>query len=386
MNLTAPESLVVSYSQNEADTSYLQIMAIFISQCFIILIFLLLLTCCCCRMSKSKQNNTNRLTKKRFEITKYNDISIVDKQILSKMCFPDKSKIRRNDNDNSDDATIIPINEQKKIVLYYHFDNLNNQIKGTLASKGNTDDIFKNLEAFVNIVLSQFKSSDVKIVLHISSPGGYAYKFENAYSNLIRLKDNGFETIAVVDSICASGGYMLACACGKIMSSKLAQVGSIGVIAHAANYHELSKKIGFTHTTFATGKYKQIFPTCEPIDQSHIEVMNELMNDSFDVFKRIVQNARNLTEEQMKIAFSAKMMYGDKALNNGLVDTLKNLHDYLGELAETCDVYIVGHVTEEKTGLAGLLSLESIPKILSCVMNDLFKNVTHTSKKIDILI
>lgn len=213
--------------------------------------------------------------------------------------------------------------ENKKKYIMYRFNNLTGEERGLdmgmISSSGKRNDPFVNLEVFVNIILKTCNSKNTEILLHISSPGGVAYKFEKLYTSVKRLSDRGFKITALIDDICASGGYMLACACDKIVCSKYSQIGSVGVIAEVINYHELSKKVGLDVKTFKTGKYKDAFPSGEPYTDEDIDKMNGMMFDTLEVFSDIVKSARGFSVEQMEEILSAKVWYGTKAIEKNLL-------------------------------------------------------------------
>jgi serine protease SohB len=260
------------------------------------------------------------------------------------------------------------IKQESKVYLHYSFDNMNNDgdDNSTSTVLGNiTDDtknVFRDLEAFVNIVLKTMDPMETVILLKISSPGGHAYKFELAYTHLMRLRHAGFTLIALIDDICASGGFMLATACNRILCSKFAIVGSIGVVASMYNYHALSQKIGVVEKTITTGPYKRPFPTAEPIEQEHIDRVVESINEALKVFRDIVQESRKLSDEEMKDILSAKVWYGEMALKKKLVDRIISSNAYLDQLIDTGNhVWLVcRRRTESKsTLLQSLLKLSS---------------------------
>jgi signal peptide peptidase SppA len=238
----------------------------------------------------------------------------------------------------------LPKKHIKKYIMY-KFNNLNDEKKGLnmglISSSGNRTDPFNNLEIFVNIVLKTCNSKNTEILLHISSPGGVAYKFEKLYTSVKRLSDVGFKITALIDDICASGGYMLACACDKIVCSKYSQIGSVGVIAEVVNYHELSKKVGLDIKTFKTGKYKDGFPSGEPYTDEDIDKMNMMMFDTLEVFSDIVKSARGFSVEQMEEILSAKVWYGTKALEKKLIDEISLSEDYLNKLESDGEIFII---------------------------------------------
>ena len=109
-------------------------------------------------------------------------------------------------------------------VFVFSFSNMS---LDNIKSKSNP---FQDLFDFINFVMINGNSEKDTVIIRINSPGGYAFQFEEAYTKLNKLKKKGFSVIAIVDSICASGGYMLACACNKIIVAETSLIGSVGVI------------------------------------------------------------------------------------------------------------------------------------------------------------
>ena len=254
----------------------------------------------------------------------------------------------------------------KKIYLHYSFDNMsdNSGSLGAATVLANiTDDsknVFRDLEAFVEIVIRMTNPKEVIILLKISSPGGYAYKFELAYTHLMRLRNAGFQIIALIDDICASGGYMLASACNTIICSEYATIGSIGVITTVTNYNEFIRKIGFTQKTITTGLYKNPCPGGEPLEQQQLDLINESVQETLVTFRDIVQKSRNLSNDEIKDVLSAKVWYGKAAVEKKLIDQVCSSNEYLSELAKNKDnrIFIICHVkTKNKSSLRSLMNV-----------------------------
>lgn len=267
------------------------------------------------------------------------------------------------------------IENKKKRYLLYKFNNLNAEESMDDPSKYMKSDPYVNLKDFAKIVYDVYDPSDVEILLHISSPGGYAYKFEEIYSYIDRLKKKGFVITAVIDDFCASGGYMLASACSKIVASPYSQIGSVGVICTAFNWHDLSKKIGVTQKTFKTGSDKEGFPSGDEITQEDIDRMQNRINDTLKIFKGMVQRARNLTDQEMEEILTAKVWYGEEAMNKKLIDTVSLSLDYFSGLSANGDIYLVTCEPQKKTLLNGLMRLVSLPDIIENTLSDKYNAV-----------
>ena len=80
-----------------------------------------------------------------------------------------------------------------------------------------------------------------QVVLKLTSPGGLVHTYGLASSQLSRLRDAGIPLCACVDTVAASGGYMMAVCADRIVSAPFAVLGSIGVVAQIPNIHRFLK-------------------------------------------------------------------------------------------------------------------------------------------------
>ena len=362
---------------------------IFIGACLLVLIVAMCIGCC-------RKIGKNTMIGKHLKIKKYINRFEKDKEIFQNITREEKRLARKTKSkkpekieivlDNPTNEIVHPMNTNEIIVvddnppaqielnakptppskkyLCYTFNNLS-----TISNKIYKDDIhFDNLKKFTDIVIAHCHPRRYEIILRISSPGGYAYQFENAYTNVMRLREHGFILTAVVDDICASGGYMLACACNQIYCSKYSSIGSVGVIGRTHNYSKLINNLGIEEKVFKTGKYKAGFPTGTPYTDEDVNIQNEDLQETLAVFKEIVTNARaNIDIENV---VSAKVWYGETAEKIGLVDGIKSYDNLIEELLLAGNtVYLVKSIMKKNNYGFGLLNS------LSEAATSLFKNI-----------
>jgi signal peptide peptidase SppA len=230
----------------------------------------------------------------------------------------------------------------RQVFLVYDFDTLNPISRiGTHLHSNDVVSGFENFESFISYVIHHFDSKTTHVLVRISSPGGAAYKFEKLYSAIKRLKKYGFETTAFIDDICASGGYMIACAFDKIVATETSQIGSIGVTTSHINYKELLDILGIKEKTFGTGKYKgqNNFNGGNDIEKQYT-LIEESLDYTLQMFLKIVSTRPNINLTHVK---SAKMWYGQDAYKLNLIDEIGHIDDYLYELSqyETNRIYYV---------------------------------------------
>lgn len=244
-------------------------------------------------------------------------------------------------------------NQTKKIYLVYDFDTLNsvNRINTYLNTKSIKSD-FENFISFISYVIHNYNHHNTVIIVRISSPGGDAYKFAKLYTSIKRLNNRGFKTIAFIDDICASGGYMIACAFDEVYASYTSQIGSIGVTTTHTNYNGLLEKFGIKEKTFGTGKYKGMNNFNGDSNLEHqYDIFEENLDYTLQMFLKIVGTRKNVNLTHIT---SAKMWYGEDALELGLIDDIVNMDDYLYDLSidfRNGVYYVVSFEREEKKSI-----------------------------------
>lgn len=322
----------------------------------------------CFKTSKSNQNNqddNNQIENNQIENNQTENNQQENNQ-------PENNQPENNKPDNKEELLIVESKETddknnidlesgldlSKIYIVYEFNNLDSQTYTSTYIESKSKDEFDELEEFVNMILKSFESKYDKIgvLLKISSPGGSAFKFEHAYLNLLRLRDKKIELVGLVDKMAASGGYMLASACDKIICSKYATIGSIGVIAQMYNWAELNKKVGLEEKTWTTGNYKNPFPTGSAYTDEDNERIKEMVGETFNIFKSIVIESRKFTSVQLEEILKAKTFPGFEALKLNMVDELGLSSDYMDKLNGTNSIWICEKETKSKSFINSFLT------------------------------
>ena len=237
------------------------------------------------------------------------------------------------------------------------------------------DTVFDKIEKFFNMV-SMSNISNLKIILHISSSGGVAYKFEKIHNNIIALKNMGHHFTAFVDDICASGGYMMASACNDIICTDTATIGSIGVYATTFNFHELAQKIGMKELVFKTSDHKGGIPEYAQYTNNEVESMKKSIDYTFNNFKRTILN--NRPNIDIDIISTAETWYGYDALDKGLVDRIETRLEFINELNKNGDVYSVDVKGDKKDrGLLYNLFLKDVNYTINIINRTIERIVNH---------
>lgn len=170
-----------------------------------------------------------------------------------------------------------------------------------------------------------------RIVLDIDSPGGAATgAFELADD--IRAMSLQKPITAVTNYSAYSGGYIIAAACSEIVVSRTSGVGSIGVIASHYDRSEMNEKLGVKVTTVYAGAHKNDLSPHEPISDQSLKMLNDLVQESYQMFVGAVSEFRGLTPAQV-MATEAGLYRGQAAIAAGLADRLQSPQDAVDELS-----------------------------------------------------
>ena len=244
--------------------------------------------------------------------------------------------------------------ENKDIVnyIYYKFDTL------TDDEEDETYDSYDLIEQFFN-TMNQSNISNLKVILHISSSGGVAYKFEKIFNYIEGLREKGIYFIAFVDDMCASGGYMIASACNEIVCTESATIGSVGVYASCFNANELARKIGFNELVFKTSSHKGGIPKYGQYNEEEKRAMEDSINYTFNNFKRMISKYR--PDMHINNIATAETWYGYDALERKMVDKNMTMYGFMNMLQQHGDIYRVEmkQSKKDKGFLYSLLNLNN---------------------------
>lgn len=162
------------------------------------------------------------------------------------------------------------------------------------------------------------------IILRINSPGGSPVQ-AGIINDEIRRQKKLHPTIpvyAVVEDICASGGYYIAVAADKIFVDKASIVGSIGVLMDGFGFTETMKKLGVERRLMTAGENKAMLDPFSPLNPKHQALAQTLLNQVHEQFKEVVRHGRGNRLKETQETFSGLFWSGDQSIKLGLADAL----------------------------------------------------------------
>ena len=176
----------------------------------------------------------------------------------------------------------------------------------------------------VSAILQVAQPGDA-VLLRLESPGGMVNRYGLAAAQLLRLRDAKLPLTAMVDSVAASGGYLMAAAADKIVASPFALVGSIGVVAQIPNFHRWLQARDIDWEQFTAGQYKRTVTVFgENTDAGRAKLREEL-ETIHTHFRDFVQTRRARLDID-KVG-TGEAWLGSQALELGLVDELATSDD-----------------------------------------------------------
>lgn len=163
--------------------------------------------------------------------------------------------------------------------------------------------------------------ADVRlIVFDTDSPGGEAAGCDELARDIRALKT---PTMAMVNTLAASGGFWLAAASGRVVCSPSGSVGSIGVYIQHMNIAKMFADWGIENEFVKAGEYKTSGNMFEPLSRKDREYLQGMVDERYDEFCSAVAEFRGIEETVVK-GTQARVMRPTEALALGLIDAAES--------------------------------------------------------------
>ncbi len=178
---------------------------------------------------------------------------------------------------------------------------------------------FKKIKIMKERVLND---NDIKaLIVNVDCPGGTVVGAENIFNTLRKIAEKK-PVVAVLWSVAASGGYMVALGADYIVTHNGTLTGSIGVILRSTDISELAKKIGVTSNTLRSSEFKAMPDLFEKTPPYVKEVLLEGVMDTYQYFIELVATRRNLDIDYVKKIADGRTYTGRQAYSLKLVDAI----------------------------------------------------------------
>ncbi|GEN82207.1 peptidase [Sporosarcina luteola] len=177
------------------------------------------------------------------------------------------------------------------------------------------------------------------VVLSVNSPGGGVLESSDIYDSIRAIQSEREIPIYVaMGGMAASGGYYVSAPAEKIFVHPETITGSIGVIMESVNYAKLAEKYGIDFNTIKTGPYKDIMSGSREMTEEEHDMLQEMINDSYERFVGIVAEGRHMSVDDVKKVADGRIMNGRQAIEAGLADDFGKMGDVIAALKTDHDL------------------------------------------------
>lgn len=178
---------------------------------------------------------------------------------------------------------------------------------------------------------SAFEDKHTKaVVLRCNSPGGSPVQSGQIHDEIRRLraKHPNIPVHAVVDDVCASGGYYIVAAADRIFVDKASIVGSIGVLMDGFGFTKAMDKLGVERRLLTAGESKGFLDPFSPVKEDDVAHARAMLEEVHQQFIQVVRNGRGKRLKEEPGMFSGLVWSGARSIELGLADGLGSL-DYV---------------------------------------------------------
>jgi protease-4 len=180
-------------------------------------------------------------------------------------------------------------------------------------------------ERMIKALNRAFKNPNTQgVILRINSPGGSPVQagYINDEIRRLRAKYPSIPLYAVVEDLCASGGYYVAVAADKIYVDKASLVGSIGVIIGGFGFVGSMEKLGVERRAYTAGTNKDFLDPFAPEKPEDREHAKKMLDEIHQQFINTVKQGRGKRLKESPDIFSGLVWTGEKSIELGLADAL----------------------------------------------------------------
>ncbi|MHA1190138.1 MAG: S49 family peptidase [Alphaproteobacteria bacterium] len=171
------------------------------------------------------------------------------------------------------------------------------------------------------------------VAIVIDSPGGSPVQSHLIHKRIRALAEETEKRVLIfTEDVCASGGYMIACAGDEIIVNPASIVGSIGVVSAGFGFVDAIEKLGVQRRVYTAGKNKSTLDPFKPEKTEDIDHLKSLQSDVHDLFIDLVKGRRGDVLADDDDLFTGLFWSGAKAVSLGLADREGDLRTVLRDM------------------------------------------------------
>ncbi len=159
------------------------------------------------------------------------------------------------------------------------------------------------------------------VIIWLDTPGGSAVGGEEIYLRLRKLSEKK-PVVAVMRSISASAGYMIALGTDRIFARAGTITGSIGVLIETAEVTELAEKLGIKPISIKSSPLKASPSPFEKSTPEAERVIKDMIMNFYNHFVDMTAERRKLSREKALALADGRVYSGQQAVENKLIDAI----------------------------------------------------------------
>jgi protease IV len=237
-------------------------------------------------------------------------------------------------------------------------------VNGTIQDTGSTSPFLDSTGYSHRQFMEQLnylkEDNSVKaVILRVNTPGGGVVESAEIHDKIVEIQEETKKPVYVsMGSMAASGGYYISAPAKKIYASPETMTGSLGVIMQGVNYSGLAEKYGVEFVTIKSGPYKDIMSGSREMTEKEREILQEMINNSYEGFVKVISEGRGMTVDEVKAIADGRIYDGRQALELNLIDGFGHLEDVIEVVKKDeklNDAQVIRYT--ENFGLNSLLSM-----------------------------
>ncbi len=166
------------------------------------------------------------------------------------------------------------------------------------------------------------------VVVRVNSPGGSILAADQILNAINDFKTTTNKPVfSSMGSLAASGGYYVVLGSDQIFANPSSITGSIGVVSGFLNYYEFEQEWGISSDSLSTGKYMDTFSPHQKFSDDKKAMLAAWQQTAYHHFRTLVQDSRQLTDDEVNSVAQGQFMTGNEAKSLGLIDEVGSYTD-----------------------------------------------------------
>jgi len=224
------------------------------------------------------------------------------------------------------------------------------------------------------------------LLFSVDSPGGHAAA---SFEISDRIKSAEKPSAALISGTGASGSYMIASACDRIVAYPMSTIGSIGVVLPRFDFVDLMGRLGIKYDAIKTGEFKDLGTSYRELDTEGREKIEAYLQKVHSAFVELVAGNRNMEKGEVEKLADGWIMLGQEAKDKGLVDEVGNL-DTAIKACEELGKFVYDKIVDRRKGLLDRLSSGTLSQLAYVhgrgIADGLVSQTPHTNNSHQVLL